>query len=522
MKKTKTSWAMITFALFLVVGCSKDDDPKKLTPAKFSVDQNSINFAEVEIGALKNVKVTVTNTGEQDLILKDFTLSGTHSSEFSVNAGETEETVQPDGTYEFVVSFAPTEEGSKTATLTITSNVGEHPINLSGSASGGASAIVNIPDASFKAGLLAHGDTVVGENIGKIDTNDDGEIQVSEAESYSGTLLCYETNIIDLTGIEAFINVTVLIIEDTPLTSVDLSSNTALVRLEMDNNELTSLDVSKNVALERLECGYNQLVDLDVSHNTALKYLGCDNNAINDLDISQNTSLEQLNCSNNKLSSLNLSENTALTYLNCRINQLTQLDVSQNTSLQLLWANDNQLSNLDVSQNLALKELRCSINQLTQLDVSKNTALEKLLCEENLLTTLDVSTNVDLKELFCNDNELTSLDVSTNTALAFLSCNFNQLSNLDVSQNTVLEYLACTNNLLSHVDVSGNAALTSLFCFNNQLNALNVANGNNPSMAYMKAENNPGLTCIKIDGEGFTPPSSWSKDDTAGYATDCP
>lgn len=624
MKNVNTLWAITSFALLLAVGCSKDDEPKS-TPAKFSVDQSSIDFNEVKIGALKNVKVVVTNSGEENLVLNDFTISGANASEFSVNAGETDETVQADGTFEFVASFIPTEEGSKTATLTITSNVGEHKVSLLGKGTpepvaifgidpeskdygdvevrteesqiftitntgdadlsimsysmdgstesfqvnftsqtivpGGTydlevtfepqnsgnktatlsmatnvgdftidlqgngiviDAIVSIPDANFKAELLAHGDSVTGENIDKIDTNGDGEIQLSEAESYNGTLLCYESDINDLTGIEAFINLTVLIIEDTPLTSIDLSNNTALVRLDVSNNSLTSLDISNNIALERLECGNNQLTALDVSPNTALTYLSCNSNSINVLDVSQNIALEQLNCSYNQLSNLDVSQNTALTSLNCRINKLTQLDVSQNTSLQYLYAHNNQLTLLDVSKNTALKDVRCSNNQLTALDISQNTALEKLICDENQLTALDVSMNLVLKELFCNDNQLTNINVSQNTALEFLSCNFNQLSDLDVSQNTVLEYLACTDNQLSNLNVSGNTVLASLFCFKNQLNSLNVANGNNSAMRYIKAQNNPGLTCIKIDGDGFMPPSSWSKDDTASYAIDCP
>jgi len=63
---------------------------------------------------------------------------------------------------------------------------------------------VNIPDANFKNALLTHQPT--------IDTNSDGEIQVSEAEDYTGTISCLMKGIIDLTGIEAFVNITKLYI----------------------------------------------------------------------------------------------------------------------------------------------------------------------------------------------------------------------------------------------------------------------------------------------------------------------
>jgi len=51
---------------------------------------------------------------------------------------------------------------------------------------------VNIPDAKFKAYLVGNS---------AINTNNDSEIQVSEANSFSGTIDCSFLNISDLTGI---------------------------------------------------------------------------------------------------------------------------------------------------------------------------------------------------------------------------------------------------------------------------------------------------------------------------------
>ena len=61
-------------------------------------------------------------------------------------------------------------------------------------------------------------------------------------------------NISDLTGIEAFVN---------------------LKSLNCFDNQLTSLDVSSNTALKRLICSRNQLKEC--SHNTALIRLDCIN-----------------------------------------------------------------------------------------------------------------------------------------------------------------------------------------------------------------------------------------------------
>ena len=108
--------------------------------------------------------------------------------------------------------------------------------------------IVSIPDSIFKAYLI--GNTF-------INTNGDGEIQVSEATTFTGTINVFKHGISDLTGIEAF---------------------TALTELDCHYNTLTSLDVSKNTALTFLGCANNSLISLDISNNPVLEELICQNN----------------------------------------------------------------------------------------------------------------------------------------------------------------------------------------------------------------------------------------------------
>jgi len=73
--------------------------------------------------------------------------------------------------------------------------------------------IVNIPDANFKAKLTQLG----------VDNNSDGEIQYSEAALQTGTLNVSGSNIADLTGLEAFVNITGLHCQVNNLTEVDVS-----------------------------------------------------------------------------------------------------------------------------------------------------------------------------------------------------------------------------------------------------------------------------------------------------------
>ena len=151
---------------------------------------------------------------------------------------------------------------------------------------------ITIPDAQFKAFLIGHA----------LNTNDDSEISVAEAEAFTGRLSCFNKNIADLTGIEAFTALTELSCSANQLTSINLSKNTALVKLSCTQNEITSLDVSKNVALTTLDCGDNLLTTLDLSTNTLLEVLECDDNQLTQLDVTNNVALQKINCFRNQLS----------------------------------------------------------------------------------------------------------------------------------------------------------------------------------------------------------------------------
>jgi hypothetical protein len=218
--------------------------------------------------------------------------------------------------------------------------------------------IVNIPDPAFKSALV---------NNASINTDIDREIQVTEATAFTGILFISGATISNLTGLEAFTAIDSLYIYYTGVTSLDVTSNTALVYLTCENNQLTSLDVSANTALTQLRCDYNQLTSLDLSANTALTYL---------------------HCTHNQLTSLDVSANAALTALYCYYNQLTSLDVSSNMALSILYINNNALSSLIFSTNLTF--LACEYNQLSSIDVSANTALWDLVCNHNQLTSLNV------------------------------------------------------------------------------------------------------------------------------------
>ncbi|MDC0230850.1 hypothetical protein OAK19_02705 [Aureispira] len=311
------------------------------------------------------------------------------------------------------------------------------PIHILNSNPGGQ--IVYIPDINFKSFLISPWSGV--------NTNGDSEIQVSEATAYTFNLNVGMMNISDLTGIEAFINLT------------------------------------------ELSCYGNQLTNINLSQNTALTYLNCEDNQLTSLDLSQNAALEILNCENNQLTSLNLNGAIALGAVWGDYNLLTSLDLSTNINLELLLLVGNQLASLDVSQNPVLNRLDCEgqnwpNSQLMSLDLSQNPNLQWVNCSQNQLTYLNLNGAVSLETLYCSENQLTSLDLSTNTILAAIWCPNNQITFLDLTQN-----------------ISTNGV--SLACWDNALTNLDIRNGLNHTWGNMHCFNNPNLTCINVDDSVF-------------------
>lgn len=252
----------------------------------------------------------------------------------------------------------------------------------------GYSQEVNIPDNNFKAALLASG----------VDTSGNGEISYAEADAVT-TIDVNSKDIEDLTGIEAFVNLTVLNCYFNQLTSINLSKNTDLLELRCFGNKLSWIDVSKNTDLIKFMCYDNLLDSIDVSNNPQLTHLYCGNSGLTSLDVSNNTQLLYLYCERNAITILDLSGNTVLKELICYVNQLSALDVSICPDLTLIRCYSNQLDALDVSKNPLLKDLMCSDNLLTEIDISNNPDLTTFLCDYNQFTSLYMANNVLLKSI---------------------------------------------------------------------------------------------------------------------------
>jgi hypothetical protein len=321
--------------------------------------------------------------------------------------------------------------------------------------------IINIPDANFKAQLLLASTSNwiainhSGNNI-KIDANNDGEIQVNEAQQV-GKLYVNNLNITDLTGIESFVSLTYLNCAMNQIVSLNINSLINLTKLECWNNQLSSLNVSNSPNLAELIANNNQMVSLNVSGLANLQILNCYSNALLSLNVDGLLNLIDLNCGNNLIATLNLNNNDNLQTLSVIRNQLQSIDLHALTNLQMLSIGQNQISTIDLSNQVNLLRFYCSYNFLTTIDISSAPGLLEFTCSANQFTTIDVSQFEHLFYFYCEHNpQLTSLNIKNNSNETYLAFSDNpnlQYICADDSQSTQVQdlmtqygYVNCTAN----------------------------------------------------------------------------
>ncbi|WP_158633779.1 T9SS type A sorting domain-containing protein [Flavobacterium cheniae] len=400
--------------------------------------------------------------------------------------------------------------------------------------------IINFPDIYFKAKLLQASTTnniassqepvydLISEtwsvsSYNKIDTNNNGEIEVSEAQSIKWLDISLYS-IDDMSGIEYFTNLIYLNCSGNQVSSLNVSNLTNLKVLNCGSNRLMNLNISGLFDLQNLDCKYNRLTSLNFTGFNNLKMLNCIDNQLTFLNISDLVNLKILKCYDNQISTLNVSNSTNLLELYCGNNQMNSLNISGLIFLVKLDCYNNLLPSLDVSGLINLQDLNCSFNPLSSLNISNLHDLETLNCSNNELTNLNVSDLPNLQFLHCGSNQLSSLDVSELTSLQTLNCSYNELFNLNVTGLNNLQFFDCNSNMLTTLNLSGLNNLQTLNCEINELISLDTSDlsnlqtlicdgnqitnlfikNNNTTWAQLYCLNNPNLEYICIDEEDLS------------------
>ncbi|MDZ7265347.1 MAG: choice-of-anchor D domain-containing protein, partial [candidate division KSB1 bacterium] len=152
---------------------SNDPDPSEnpllvslsgsATVPDISVDPSSWNYGSVTVGGYQEKTFVVKNDGNANLNVTATTITGANASEFSIQSGGGSFSLAPLATRNLVVRFTPASAGSKTATLSISSNdPDENPFNVSLSGTG------TVPDISVTPASWDYGAINVGSVADKI------------------------------------------------------------------------------------------------------------------------------------------------------------------------------------------------------------------------------------------------------------------------------------------------------------------------------------------------------------------
>ncbi len=202
-------------------------------------------------------------------------------------------------------------------------------------------------------------------------------------------------------------------------------------------------------------------------------------------------------------------------------NQLTGViptEIGNLTNLTVLEMDNNQLSG-DIPTSLGnltqLTELSFWDNQLTgtlPVEISNCTQLTSLVFEDNLLTgsiptAYENLTNI--KYFWLNGNQLTG-DISgifsdwTDLIYFSIGSSYSSTGNF--------------NSFTGDVDLSNNSNLKLCFVSNNDLSSLDIRTGNNTNMnsSYLRAINNPNLTCIFVDDAAYST-ENWTHIDSSTH-----
>ncbi|MFT3795668.1 T9SS type A sorting domain-containing protein [Flavobacterium sp.] len=404
--------------------------------------------------------------------------------------------------------------------------------------------IINIPNPDFKDMLVNAGpnDWIAFTSLAEdapavvIDTNQDGQIQTTEAALIVKLNLENHNLQGGIVGITSFVNLVDLNMDFCNLVSADVSNMPNLKFLRVrENDDLANLNVTGNAQLQEIDCTYafeltaldltgltnlkkltanrcnltslnlspvpnlemlgvhtNQLGALDVSVTPNLKSLSCSNNHLTTLNVSSLTQLESLDCSTNNLTTLNLGTISNLTILGCSSNQLTSLNLSSLDNLTRLGCAENPLGSINLTPLVHLTDLDCSGNQLTTLDLSSQTQLEMLICSSNQLTTLNTAPLINMGHLNISSNLFSAIDLSPMPALGHFNCGYNQFMAYTFPADNVIQEFYCTGNPGAILDLAGLSDLEDLRCGGAQLTSI-ISTQPNP-VYMMRVEDSPLLT----------------------------
>lgn len=300
----------------------------------------------------------------------------------------------------------------------------------------GAQTVV-IPDAVLKNKLVNTSCADFNDDgiyDGDVDTNNDGEIQLSEAQ----VVLRLKLNNTSLPNPNAFTNAT------------GLNAFTACRELNVAFNQLTQFNIAMP-SLEILKVNNNALNSLTLNGLGFLNDLDCSQNNLNTLDLQPVALLESLRADFNPLGTVNLEFTPELAFLSLQSCSLSALNLSSTPGIIFLKLSDNSFTpNLNTLVNL--KTLIVRNMGLQNLDLSSNTNLLSVDLSQNSFSSFVFPLAPSLNSVTISScPNLSSINLNSLKGLTFLECNNNPSLQFIFAKNGQATYQQLSLNGLSEL-----------------------------------------------------------------------
>ncbi|MBL0013334.1 MAG: T9SS type A sorting domain-containing protein [Flavobacterium sp.] len=274
-----------------------------------------------------------------------------------------------------------------------------------------------------------------------VDTDNDGEISISEAENIIN-IDFYYLPFTDLEGLQYFTNLKTISSLNSYANSFNFPQLTNLEELILGGasgqQTLSNFDVSNNLNLKVLELNTGFTSTVDLSNNINLRELRISDTSTNlNLILDNLVNLRKLSYYGS-LPTLNISD--------CI--RLIEIGIGFTTAQNI------GLSSINLTNQPLLVNLNISNTNITTLDLSANLNLENVYVQGNQLQTINFGSLYYVRNLYCENNQITSLDLNNFQNLEILSCSNNNLTELKLKNFKIEQY----------IDFNGNPNLAYVCC----------------------------------------------------------
>ncbi len=298
------------------------------------------------------------------------------------------------------------------------------------------------------------------------DINKDGILSSDENDAANVLYLRERTDVESLSGIQYLKSLYEVDIAFSTITELDLSKNTGVCKIFVNNSYLRKLNITGLSKLEYLDASATELTYIDISSNPIMKAayatrnMGGEDNTNYDCKLYFPSGIQVITDPNQPTPKLSPTPvpsyrqaNTAAGEVQVDDKNFPDMVLKDYISSVFDRDNDSVLSVKELNEAQLIRIEGKNLKSVKGIELLPQlTRLEIYSCQ---LSSVNLKLCPNLTEVFLNNNQLKKVDVSGMTNLRILSVPDNyDLSELKVG-NTPLTYLVCNNTNLSTLDISG-------------------------------------------------------------------